>query len=279
MVVKHCIVDNADISYTETGSGPTIVFVHGVYVTGSLWDEVVSELGEHVRCIVPTWPLGAHHPVDNDADLSAEATARRIIHFIEQLDLREVTVVANDTGGGLTLTALGDTDVDLSRVARLIFTNCDSYEHFPPGPFRHVVTLCRRLPVLGSIVLRGLATDAGQKFFLKSVCRSDVDADRQQEIFGEFATNSRTRAQAVRVTASLDPALTMRAAQAIEDFGKPVTLVWGSDDQLFPLDHAKRLAAAFPHARLIEVPDSSAFVMIDAPEQLAAEIAAMIDTS
>jgi pimeloyl-ACP methyl ester carboxylesterase len=70
----------------------------------------------------------------------------------------------------------------------------------------------------------------------------------------------------------------MRAAHAIEDFDEPVTLVWGSDDQLFPLDHAKRLAAAFPHARLVEVPDSSAFVMIDAPKQLAVEIATVIDT-
>ncbi|MDT5100761.1 MAG: hypothetical protein QOC76_4498 [Mycobacterium sp.] len=73
-------------------------------------------------------------------------------------------------------------------------------------------------------------------------------------------------------TWKLDAALALRAAPAIESFGKPVTLAWGTDDKLFPLDHARRLRDAFPQSTLIEVPYSSAFVMLDAPEQLAAAI-------
>jgi pimeloyl-ACP methyl ester carboxylesterase len=53
-------VDGLDIEYTDTGTGSTILFVHGVYVTGALWNDVVAELGEGFRCIAPTWPLGAH---------------------------------------------------------------------------------------------------------------------------------------------------------------------------------------------------------------------------
>ena len=92
------------------------------------------------------------------------------------------------------------------------------------------------------------------------------------DIFGAFATSAAARRDAVTVTASLDPALTLRAAPAIEAFDKPVTLAWGAEDQLFPLDHARRLLAAFPHANLVEIPDSSTFVMLDAPQQLAAAI-------
>ena len=53
---------------------------------------------------------------------------------------------------------------------------------------------------------------------------------------------------------------------------KPVTLTWGTEDKLFPLDHARRLRDAFPHATLIEIPGSSTFVMIDAPGKLAEAI-------
>jgi len=60
MTTQQVRVDGVDIAYTETGSGPTILFVHGVYVTGALWNEVVSELDGGFRCVVPTWPLGAH---------------------------------------------------------------------------------------------------------------------------------------------------------------------------------------------------------------------------
>jgi pimeloyl-ACP methyl ester carboxylesterase len=74
------------------------------------------------------------------------------------------------------------------------------------------------------------------------------------------------------VTASLDPALTLRATPAIEAFDRPVTLAWGTEDELFPLDHALRLRDAFPRATLIEIPDCSAFVMLDAPQKLAEAI-------
>jgi pimeloyl-ACP methyl ester carboxylesterase len=273
MTTQQVRVDGVDIAYTDTGSGPTILFVHGVYVTGALWNDVVSELGGGFRCVVPTWPLGAHSTPTGGADIGAEATARRIVHFIEALDLRDVTVVANDTGGGLVLTALGDATLDKSRIGRLVLTNCDSYEHFPPGSFAHIVQLCRLSSTVGGAILRLLATGPGQSFFLKAVCRNAPAApERRRDIFGAFATSSGARRDAVRVTASLDPALTLRAAPAIEAFDKPVTLVWGAADRLFPLDHARRLLNAFPQATLDEVPESSTFVMLDAPRELAAAI-------
>ena len=274
MTVTRCTIDGVPISYTDTGTGPVLLFVHGVYVTGALWNDVVTELDDRFRCIVPTWPLGAQEPVGGDADLGAEAAARRIVHLIEALDLHDVTVIANDTGGGLTLAALGDETLDVSPIARLVLTNCDSYEHFPPGSFASIVKVCRFSPRLGAAILGGLATGPGRSFFLKAVCSTPPTSTRQAEIFGAFATNAATRREAVRTTASLDPALTLRSSAAIEQFDKPVTLVWGLKDKLFPLEHARRLAEAFPHAQLIEVPDSSTYVMIDAPQKLAAAIQA-----
>jgi pimeloyl-ACP methyl ester carboxylesterase len=269
MTTKRVHVDGLDIDYADTGTGPTILFVHGVYVTGALWNDVVAELGDGFRCVAPTWPLGAHSTPTDGADLGAEAAARRIVHFMEALDLADVTVVANDTGGGLVLASLGDPALDTSRIARLVLTNCDSYEHFPPGSFAQIVKLCRMSSAVGGGIVRLLATGPGQAFFLKAVCHKAPTKDRQREVFGAFATSAAARRDAVTVTASLDPALTMRAAPAIEAFDRPVTLPWGTEDDLFPLDHARRLRDAFPNATLIEIPDCSAFVMLDAPGALA----------
>jgi pimeloyl-ACP methyl ester carboxylesterase len=269
MTIKRVRVDGLDVEYAETGTGPTILFVHGVYVTGAVWNDVVVELGDGFRCVTPTWPLGAHGTSTDGADLGAEAAARRIVHFMEALDLTEVTVVANDTGGGLVLASLGDPGLDTSRITRLVLTNCDSYEHFPPGSFAQIVKLCRLSPAVGGAIVRLLATGLGQSFFLKAVCRTPPAKDRQREVFGAFATSAAARRDAVAVTASLDPALTLRAAPAIEAFDRPVTLPWGIDDDLFPLDHARRLRDAFPNATLIEIPDCSAYVMLDAPKVLA----------
>jgi pimeloyl-ACP methyl ester carboxylesterase len=272
VTIQKARVDGLDIEYTDTGQGPTVLFVHGVYVTGALWNDVVTELGQGFRCIAPTWPLGAHSTPTDGADLGAEAASRRIVHFMEALDLTDVTVVANDTGGGLVLASLGDPVLDTSRMARLVLTNCDSYEHFPPGSFAQIVKLCRLSSAVGGGILRLFATGPGQAFFLKAVAKHPLTQERQREIFGAFATSGAARHDAVKVTASLDPALTLRAAPAIEAFDRPVILTWGTEDQLFPLDHARRLRDAFPHATLIEIPDSSTFVMLDAPRELAAAI-------
>ena len=272
MTTYKARVDGLDIEYTASGTGPTVLFVHGVYVTGALWHDVVAELGDGFRCIAPTWPLGAHSTPTDGADLGVEAAARRIVHFMETLDLTEVTVVANDTGGGLVLASLGDPALDTSRIARLVLTNCDSYEHFPPGSFAQIVKLCRLSPTVGGAIVRLLATRPGQAFFLKAVSKHSPSPQRQREIFGAFATSGAARRDAVTVTASLDPALTLRATPAIEAFDRPVTLAWGVEDKLFPLDHALRLRDAFPRATLIEIPDCSAFVMLDAPRMLAEAI-------
>jgi pimeloyl-ACP methyl ester carboxylesterase len=271
-MMRYQVVDGAPIPFRDSGTGQSVVFVHGVYVTGALWDEVVDALGGQVRCIVPTWPLGAHDPLPDGVDLSVATTARRIVGLLEALDLNDVTVVANDTGGGLVLAALGDPAVDVSRIGRLVLTNCDSYQHFPPASFAPLVWLCRVAPFAGRAALRGLASGFGQRFFISQVSRRGVDPERRRALFGSFVTNPATRRQAAEVTATLTPSLTLRSTEAIRRFARPVTLVWGRNDRLFPMDHARRLGCEFPHAELVEVDHSSTYVMLDVPDVLAAAI-------
>jgi pimeloyl-ACP methyl ester carboxylesterase len=66
------------IDYRESGSGPPIVFVHGVGVNGDLWRNVVPGLAAEHRCVVPDLPCAAHsRPLRDDADLSLPPTAAR----------------------------------------------------------------------------------------------------------------------------------------------------------------------------------------------------------
>ena len=88
--------------YTESGAGPPLVFIHGVFVNGLLWRKVVPQLETRFRCIVPTLPLGAHTtPMRAGADLSPRGLARLIVEFLDVLDVHDVTLVGNDTGGAL----------------------------------------------------------------------------------------------------------------------------------------------------------------------------------
>lgn len=268
-------VDGVTIRYRSRGDGPVVVFVHGVWVGGSLWDDVAARL-PGCRTVVPTWPLGAHRDPAPHADLSARATATRIPAFLEAADLAHVTLVGNDTGGGLCLGALATGHPGLDRIARLVLTNCDSYEHFPPKGFDALVKAMRVAPPLGTLVLRAFATPVGRRFFLRSVCASPPAGERAAAIFEAFATSPAARADALRVTRSLEPSVTLDAVGALKAFAKPVLLAWGDKDKLFPLAHARRLEADFPDATLDVIAGASTFVMLDQPQALADAIARFV---
>ena len=124
------------IAYRESGSGPPVVFVHGVGVNGDLWRGVAPRLASERRCIVPDLPFGAHSiPVREDADLSLPGLARIVADFITGLDLEDVAIVANDTGGAVAQWLVGHHP---ERIARLVLTSCDAFEKFPPTPQRYL---------------------------------------------------------------------------------------------------------------------------------------------
>jgi len=91
------------IEYEDTGgNGPVVVLLYGFLMDASLWDGEISDHSVDHRCLAPTLPLGAHrHPMRAEADLSLREIARLAAEFLDRLDLGNVTLVGNDTGGAL----------------------------------------------------------------------------------------------------------------------------------------------------------------------------------
>ncbi len=122
------------IHYREEGSGPAVVLIHGLMVDGGVWSPLVPFLSLRARCIVPDLPLGAHRiPMRADADLTPPAVADMIAELFTRLELEDVTLVGNDTGGALCQLVI---DRHPERIGRLVLTNCDAFENFPPAAFR-----------------------------------------------------------------------------------------------------------------------------------------------
>src|SRR5918999_4159511 len=125
---KTVQVPGGTIAYRERGSGPPVLFVHGVLVNGDLWRDVVPAVAESHRCLVPDLPMGGHDvPMDEDADLSPPGLAKLLDDFLAALDLDDVTIVANDTGGALTQILLANHP---DRVSRVVITSCDAFDNF-----------------------------------------------------------------------------------------------------------------------------------------------------
>src|SRR5215204_6016906 len=156
------------ISYREAGEGEPIVFVHGYLVDGRLWDGVVDRLADRFRCIAPDWPIGAHRTaMKPDADLSPPGIAGLISSFLAALDLEDVTIVGNDSGGAMSQVLATRHP---RRIGRLVLTNCDTHENFPPGPFKALVQVAKlpgAMRALGAMFGVGPVARAAFKPFAK----------------------------------------------------------------------------------------------------------------
>jgi pimeloyl-ACP methyl ester carboxylesterase len=69
------------------------------------------------------------------ADLTPPGVARLLADFLAALDLRDVTLVGNDTGGAICQILIARHP---ERIGRLVLTNCDAYEEFFPKLFGFV---------------------------------------------------------------------------------------------------------------------------------------------
>src|SRR3954452_15701243 len=127
---------NGTVVYQERGEGDPLVFVHGFLVDSTLWRKVVPLLAADARCITPDWPLGSHRKaLKPDADLTPTGLADHIVATLDALGIERATLVGNDSGGALSqITAARHPD----RVARLVLTNCDAFDNFPPKAFRYL---------------------------------------------------------------------------------------------------------------------------------------------
>ena len=117
------------IEYEDTGGeGSTIVMLAGLMADASLWEDVIADLCPNYRCIAPTLPLGAHrHAMHADADLSPRGLARLASESLERLEVCDVTLVGNDTGGALVQLIACEGP---ARVSRIMLVSCDAFDNF-----------------------------------------------------------------------------------------------------------------------------------------------------
>jgi pimeloyl-ACP methyl ester carboxylesterase len=258
----------------ETGSGPAIVFVHGALVNANLWRKVVPQLSSNHRCVTLDMPLGSHELPVPDADLSPTGLAARIAGAIAELELEDVTLVGNDTGGGLSQIVVANHP---ERIGRLLLTSVDAFEQFPPALFKYLLAppLIKAAPVTFGM----LKARAPRKLPIAYgwLMHSKLDPEAGDSYVLPVLTNREVRADTARYLGGLDPSYLLDAATTFASFEKPVTIAWSKDDKFFWHRNAERLAQAFPDSQLEWIENSRTFSPEDQPEVLAKHIAELVE--
>ena len=109
MTGNNIIYKEATIFYTVTGTGKTIVLVHGFGEEGSIWQPQVDFLKDKFRVIVPDMPGSGQSTFLEDANIDIYADIIKEILDREEQKLPsdeknyKVTIVGHSMGGYITL--------------------------------------------------------------------------------------------------------------------------------------------------------------------------------
>ena len=270
MTTREARLPGGTIEYQDAGAGPVVVLVHGAHTNASVWDQVAGDLRADHRCVVPTLPLGGHRlPVPAAADLSPPGVAGLLGELLEALDLDEVTLVGNDTGGALAQLLVTR---DPSRIARLVLASCDAFENFPPGLPGRVSALAGRVP--GGMAMAGQLMRwnvlARLPLTWGWMAKRPIPREMLDAWFAPLRAQRGVRRDAARFMRAVDRRDLLSAAGKLPSFSRPALIVWAAEDLVMPRGHAERLADLLPDARIVMVSDTYTLITLDQPLRLAA---------
>jgi pimeloyl-ACP methyl ester carboxylesterase len=259
-----------EIRVRERGSGEPIVFIHGVFMNGDTWGDVVPLLSGDFRCITPDWPTGGHRiGLDPDAELDPALLARLVVELLDELGLERATLVGIGLGTVLCqMVAIEHPE----RVARVVFGSGDILSTFPPrwARLRFTMAFLPRTADLAALLFRVPRVRRG----IYRMFAHEID-DRIAE---SFTRGVRSSAAVRRDTAKLLRAIFRREVGGLEHeqlrgFERPALVAWGADDVAFPQSHPDDLAQLLRDVRIERIAGARTFLGQDQPRAFAAAIA------
>jgi pimeloyl-ACP methyl ester carboxylesterase len=260
------------IHYEKSGpaTGRPAVFIHGYLMSSSLWGPVSERLAEcGFACYAPTWPLGAHtEPMRAGSELTMESIAGMVAEFLVALELNDVILIGNDTGGAIAQIVATTAP---ERLGALVLTSCDAFDHFPPPILKPFINAAKLGPAF-RVAIAPLRTRVARQRAYGALAHTEIE-HLAAEWVKPVLTNSSIRDDLRRFTASLHRDTTVKAGARLPEFTKPALVAWSADDAFFPVNDGCRLADALPGARFRLIEHARTFSMIDQPDVLAELIA------
>lgn len=262
--------------YHDVGEGPAIVFAHGLLVNANLWRKLVARLSGRFRCIALDLPVGAHVlPLPSGTPNGPPEVAASIADAIDALELSDVTLVGNDSGGALAQMVVTTRP---ERIGGLVLTSCDYRDAFPPKLFSYLKPAAA-VPGLLWALAQPMRLRAPRRTPLAFgwLAKRPIDRPAEDSYVLPAIRDRAVREDARRFIRGADPAQTNAAADRLPRFDRPALIAWSADDRVFEPELGRRLAEDLPQGRLEPVEDAYTFSMEDNPDRLAQLIADFVD--
>ena len=264
------------IAYVEQGRGAVTLFVHGVPLNGYHWRHIMSELSCIRRCIALDLMGLGYSEVAPTQDVSFAAQATMVLQFLDALDIAQIDLVANDSGGAVAQIFAAHHP---QRLRTLTLTNCDVHDNWPPALSKPMHDAAQAGTLLDSYV--ALVDDAAARHtrLARAFADPTVLTDEVYRVYIDpLLSSPERRADFHRYWTSFDNRQTTSIEALLRRLCVPTLVVWGLDDGFFGIEWARWLVAAIPGIEeLVEVPDAKLFFAEDRPQALVKPLRAFLN--
>ncbi len=263
-------LDGHRYHYIDEGEGPVLLMVHGNPTWSFYWRDLVTALKPRYR-VIAVDHIGcglSDKPSPSEYSYRLGQRVADLNHFIEKLDLRDITLVAHDWGGGV---GMGAAVADPERFTRFVLMNTAAFRAEKcPWP----IHLCH-LPVFGQVAIQGL------NLFTRSATRMTVckpermtpavkagylapyDSWANRVAVYRFVCDIPLRASHPSYQTLLD------IEQGLPKFrNHPVCYIWGMQDWCFSPKFLERFREFLPQGEVHRLEDAGHYVVEDAHERI-----------
>jgi len=266
---KWINIDGQTLHYIDEGNGDTLLFVHGTPEWSFGFRDLVRELRKNFRCVAIDHLGFGLSDKTPQASYTIEAHINRLGKFAGQLQLSNITIVANDFGGGISLGYALSRPSNIRAVV-LFNTWCWSVredKHFS-GSAGVINSWLGRF--LYKTLNFPVNTIMPQAYGDKKKLTREIH-DHYKKVVPDSASRIALHAIALELmNASPLWQSLWNKMSLIED--KPFLLFWGLKDKFVPPHILEKWKQRLPKAKVIEYNDAGHFVQEEKPREMVTEI-------
>ena len=219
--------------FTEHGSGPPLLLVHGLMVTGEMFEPVIEHFATQHRVIVPDL-RGHGRSRGLPPPYTAAQLASDLSHLLDHLGIDSAAVLGYSQGGAIAQQLVLDHP---KRCDRLVLACTYAFNMATPREWLEGHLLPLLVYVLGTGRFTKLVVSQGLK---------QVSKERADWLAGLMADQDRKlMVSAWRETMAFD------SRRRLAEIRCPTLVVAASNDQAVPIHHAKMLHEGIPGSQLV----------------------------
>jgi cis-3-alkyl-4-acyloxetan-2-one decarboxylase len=261
-------LDGSRLHYLDEGPAAaerTLLFVHGNPTWSFHWRRLIARFRGEFRCVAMDH-LGCGLSDLQPRPLRLADHIANVCRLVESLDLRHITLVAQDWGGAIGLGALF---AERERFEQIVLFNTGA---FRPWFIPWRIRVCRA-PIAGQLAVQGGNAFSRAALTMTLARRRRLDPAIAAGYLAPYDSWARRAAvyQFVKDIPLSASHPTWQTLGAIEDqlpslADMPSLLVWGERDWCFTTECLDRFAAVWPQAEVRRLPDVGHWVLEDAPD-------------